>query len=95
MSPFNPDHLELSASTINLIMGKADETDDVVSVMEYVDSLQKSMQVNSSVVQYAFEIAITHHPLMRKNRIRVPEDSEPSTYDTSTFATEPPLEKTK
>ena len=90
MSPFNPDHLELSAKTINLIMGKADETDDVVSVMEYTDSLQKSMQVNSSVVQYAFEIAITHHPLMRKNKIRIPEDTEPSTYDTSTFATEPP-----
>lgn len=86
MSPFNQEHLDISGDLIDIIMGKADETNDVVSVMEYVDSLQKSMEYNFSVVQYAFEIAITHHALFRKNKIRVPEDDQPSTYDRSTFA---------
>ena len=91
MSPFNPDHLQLSGQLIELIMGKADETDDIVTVLEYVDSLQKSMEFNASVVQCAFEIVITHHELFRRNQIRVPEDTNPSTYDKSTFAGERPF----
>ncbi len=90
MSPFNTDHLRISADVIDLIMDKADRTDDVVSVMEYIDSLQKSMQYNFSVIQYGFEIVITHHQLFRKNKIRVPEETQPSTYDKSTFAGERP-----
>ncbi len=71
VSPFNDEHLERSSDVIALIVEKADASGDVVTTLEYVDALQRSRKYNHSVVKYAFEIAISHHSLFIRNKVRV------------------------